>query len=152
MECRLTNHLKGLTAHLIDTLFPEMNEGGMSVCYWRFTEFVIANRKQTLMAALINNRFYAHMARQLGLADRLVTGITAGSKPFESDRVLGGLFEAFVGGMHKDMGMERYQELYLWFNALMKPYALAFQKEFDAIAAKQVRGETITVIFTGERH
>jgi len=104
------------------------------------------------MAALINNRFYAHMARQLGLADRLVTGITAGTKPFESDRVLGGLFEAFVGGMHKDMGMERYQELYLWFNALMKPYALAFQKEFDAIAAKQVRGETITVIFTGERH
>ncbi|KAF8538370.1 ribonuclease III domain-containing protein [Trichophaea hybrida] len=112
--------LKGLTAHLIDTLFPNLNEGEMS----------------RLMATLINNKFYAHLARKLGLADRLVMGVTAGNKPLESERVLGGLFEAYVGGMHRDMGMERYQELYVWFNALLEPYAIAYQKELEAISAK----------------
>jgi len=33
---------------------------------------------------------------------------TAGTKPLESDRVLSGLFEEYVGGMYKDMGVERY--------------------------------------------
>ncbi|KAF8254044.1 ribonuclease III [Wilcoxina mikolae CBS 423.85] len=122
--------LKGLTAHLIDTLFPSLNEGEMS----------------RLMATLINNKFYAHLARKMGLADRLVMGVTAGNKPLESERVLGGLFEAYVGGMHRDMGMERYQELYVWFNALLEPYAIAYQKELEAITAKFAESERLSVL------
>ncbi|KAF8241596.1 ribonuclease III [Wilcoxina mikolae CBS 423.85] len=107
--------LKGLTAHLIDRLFPEMDEGRMSI----------------LMAALVNNRFYAQLSRALCLDKRLVIAESTCRNPLESERVLGGLFEAYVGGMHKEMGIERHKELYSWFRQLMEPYALDFFRQMQ---------------------
>lgn len=83
------------------------------------------------MAALINNPFYALLARRLELPRRLVTGVTASEMTAQSDRVLGGLFEAYVGGIHKDLGMHNHRDLYAWFQPLMEPYATAFRKELE---------------------
>jgi len=120
--------LKGLTAHLIDTLFPEMDEGTMTI----------------LMTTLVNNRFYAHLSRTLGLDKRLIIAESTCRAPLDSERVLGGLFEAYVGGMHKEMGMERHMELYSWFRQLMEPYVLGFFKQMQGSSQQQqpVRGNT----------
>ncbi|KAF8534230.1 ribonuclease III domain-containing protein [Trichophaea hybrida] len=113
--------LKGLTAHLIDTLFPDMDEGTMTL----------------LMTALVNNSFYAQLSRILGLDKHLIIAESTGNGPKDSERVLGGLFGAYVGGMHKEIGMERHMELYSWFRQLMEPYALDFYKEIQGTLQQQ---------------
>jgi dsRNA-specific ribonuclease len=105
--------LKGLTAHLVTQQHPMLDEGRMSV----------------LTTALVCNRFYAHLSRTLGLDQRLLLAETSGQQPLQSDRVLGGLFEAFVGGMHKELGFEGHRKLYEWFEDLITPYARAFWQE-----------------------
>lgn len=92
------------------------------------------------MAALINNPFYALLARRLDLPKRLVTGVTASEKTAQSDRVLGGLFEAYVGGIHKDLGMDKHRELYAWFKPLIEPYAMALRVELEKSATPEGRG------------
>ena len=80
------------------------------------------------MAALTNNRFYAKLSRLMGLDQRLRAAATSGRAPFVSDRVLGGLFEAYVAGMHRELGVHRHERLYALFAGMMTPYALAFHQ------------------------
>jgi len=86
------------------------------------------------MRALINNRFYAHLSRTLGLVPRLIIAQSTNDSPRQSERVLGGLFEAYIGGMHRELGLAGYQDLYTWFRELMEPYAIDCFRQMQGAA------------------
>jgi hypothetical protein len=71
------------------------------------------------------------LTRRLGFKERIILGTYSAPETLESDRVLAGQFEAFVGGMKDEMGNTRYAELFEWFRALMEPYARFFEKEIS---------------------
>jgi len=102
------------------------------------------------MTTLVNNRFYAHLSRTLGLDKRLIIAESTCRAPLDSERVLGGLFEAYVGGMHKEMGMERHMELYSWFRQLMEPYVLGFFKQMQG-AHSHLSSRAVLDSLTGYR-
>jgi hypothetical protein len=49
-------------------------------------------------------------------------------------RICAGLFEAYVGGMHKELGIRGYPQLCQWFESIMKPYAIAFKEKFEEVS------------------
>jgi len=119
--------LKGLTAHLIDNLFPDMDEETMAL----------------LMTTLGNNGFYAQLSHILGLDKHLINAESTFSSPLDSEGALSGLFKAYVGGIYKELGMERYTELYSWFCPLMEPYALDFYSEMEDTGTSQQQLQTL---------
>jgi len=65
-------------------------------------------------AALVNGRVLARQARELGLVDYLVLGRTERrSGGAEKDRVLANLFEAVIGALYLDGGIEPVRALVL---------------------------------------
>ena len=80
------------------------------------------------MAALTNNRFYANLSRRMGLDRRLRVAETSGRAPFASDRVLGGLFEAYVAGVHRELGVRHHDRLCALLSGMMTPCALAYHR------------------------
>jgi dsRNA-specific ribonuclease len=84
--------------------------------------------RQLLQSALICTTFYAYLARKLGFKERIILGTTSAPETLESNRVLAGQFEAFVGGMFDEMGITRYAELFEWFRTLIEPYARSFEQ------------------------
>jgi len=83
------------------------------------------------MTTLGNNSFYAQLSHILGLDKHLISAESTFSSPLDSEGALSGLFKAYVGGIYKELGMERYTELYSWFCPLMEPYALDFYSEME---------------------
>lgn len=116
--------LKGLTAHLIDNLYPDLNEGDTSA----------------LQSALVSNRFYCHLTRTLGIAGRLEIGGSASIQTIGTERVIGGLFEAYIGGIHRETGLGGYPTLYRWFEDLVKPYAIQFPRIIASVQPLHFKG------------
>ncbi|KAL7268468.1 hypothetical protein RUND412_008908 [Rhizina undulata] len=106
--------LKGMTATLLTDLFNDhtVREGDLSA----------------IRAALESNSFYAVICRRLGLHTKLKA---LSCQAMESDRVLGSLFEAYIGGVYKEIGIDRYSVIYKWFSELLTPYAQAYKKYYD---------------------
>jgi ribonuclease-3 len=76
--------------------------------HWREGELTRAR------AALVNGRFLARQAHAVGLVDYLVLGRTERrSGGAEKERVLANLFEAVIGAMYLDGGIEPVRELVL---------------------------------------
>jgi dsRNA-specific ribonuclease len=88
---------------------------------------------QLLLDALVCTHFYAHLARMLGLNERIIQGITSYLQISQSERVLAGQFEAFVGGMHKEMEIT---DLFEWFRVLVEPYAHSFERDISTSIMK----------------
>ncbi|RPB10212.1 hypothetical protein P167DRAFT_576615 [Morchella conica CCBAS932] len=95
--------LKGLTGMLVMSLFPELGAGGL----------------EDMTAALTTTSFYAHLSRVLSLHSRL----TALNYTSDSDGILGKLFTAYIGGIHRELGTQRYHDLYIWYSQVVAPYA-----------------------------
>ncbi|KAI5817360.1 ribonuclease III domain-containing protein [Pyronema omphalodes] len=122
--------LKGLTARMLDDMFPELTAGQMT----------------TLQEALVNNEFYAYICRQLGLIQRLK--VHGEHDKCATTRICAGLFEAYVGGMHKELGLKGYPQLYEWFESIMKPYAIAFKERLEEVAAAKIETGSSRVLPT----
>ncbi|KAI5817381.1 hypothetical protein BZA77DRAFT_40281 [Pyronema omphalodes] len=122
--------LKGLTARLLSDTFPELTSGQMTI----------------LQAALVNNEFYSHMSRKLGLVQRL--RVRGEHDKSATTRICAGLFEAYVGGMHKELGIKGYPLLCQWFESIMKPYAIAFKEKFEEVSAVKTEGGPSRVLPT----
>ncbi|KAH0608816.1 uncharacterized protein H6S33_001044 [Morchella sextelata] len=95
--------LKGLTGMLVMSLFPDLGAGGL----------------EDMTAALTTTSFYAHLSRVLSLHSRL----TALNYTSDSDGILGKLFTAYIGGIHRELGTQRYHDLYIWYSQVVAPYA-----------------------------
>ncbi|KAA8902668.1 ribonuclease III domain-containing protein [Sphaerosporella brunnea] len=76
-----------------------------------------------LRNALTSRALHAHLCRLLQLPQYLRT-----SSPtvLQSDRVLAELFEAFIAGVAKDLGLGRWEELYRFYFQLLEPFIHAF--------------------------
>lgn len=72
-----------------------------------------------MTAALTTTSFYAHLSRVLSLHSRL----TALNYTSDSDGILGKLFTAYIGGIHRELGTQRYHDLYIWYSQVVAPYA-----------------------------
>ena len=65
-----------------------------------------------IRARLVNRRVLAGLARDLGLGEHILMGRgMAASGGASNDRVLAGLFEAFIGGRYLELGFETVLEL-----------------------------------------
>jgi len=125
--------LKGLTGMLMDELFPDADEGYMSA----------------LTTVLLSNRFYAHLSRTFGLEAKLkvrLQNCSGSDNVVNSERVLGGLFEAYVAGVYGEYGASRFAELYTWFARWMKPYFIDISSQIaDGKEAKKTAPQSGTV-------
>lgn len=86
--------------------------------------------------ALENNKFYAALSRKLGLEDQIVA---TSVEQRQSDNVLGGVFEAYVGGRFLDMrkvhgDQDAKFKLNAWVDELMKPYMVYYKAIFFTAA------------------
>jgi len=85
---------------------------------------------------LLSNRFYAHLSRTLGLEARLKVRLqdcSGSGSVVSSERVLGGLFEAYVAGVYGEYGPARFAELYTWFSRWMRPYFVDISSQIAGI-------------------
>ena len=83
----------------------------------------------------------AHLARRTGMSDDIVLGNCSINWTHPGHKVLGGLFEAYVGGMQRELGLEGYPVLYNWFEDMMLPYAQHFHKEICEALEPEVKPE-----------
>lgn len=86
------------------------------------------------MGALENNDFFAHLSRIYGLKERLLVGSTTSVKLIQnSNTVLGGLFEAYVGGVYLD-NVARTDEatalhaMIKWLTPVFEPYLASYRQ------------------------
>ncbi len=78
-------------SHLLFKEYPAMPEGGLT----------------RLRARLVNRRVLAGLAQKLGLGDHLLMGRgMAASGGAANERILAGLFEAFLGGRYLEEGFD----------------------------------------------
>lgn len=49
----------------------------------------------------------------------------------DSDRILGSLFAAYIGAIHRDMGIAGSSNLHAWYSQLVVPYAQAYRMYYD---------------------
>jgi dsRNA-specific ribonuclease len=75
---------------------------------------------------LVNNRFYAHLSQRLGLAEKV---IAVNPESRRSARVHAGVFEAYIGGMHRELGLAGHERLFQWFRGVIEEYAQRFYEQ-----------------------
>lgn len=96
--------------------------------------------EKALTTVILSNRFYAHMSRTLGLNSRLRLHNANYNGTLETERVLGGLFEAYIAGVYKEYGNARFAELYVWFAGWMRPYFVAISSQ---ITGKPIHSQSL---------
>jgi len=112
---------KYLTAHLLDLLWPDLSEAHLS----------------ELTQLLINNRFYAYLSQRLGLADMVKA---ASPQARMSERVHAGIFEAYIGGMHRELGLAENAKLFQWFRGVIEGYAQHFYTQLGCGVSRKKKG------------
>lgn len=95
-----------LSALQISALFPNLTTGAAS----------------DLRMALTSKPLHAHLSRLLTLPPRLKSA----SPP--SEKVLADLFDAYLAGISRDLGLARFDDLYRWYFTLLEPYAVAYHQ------------------------
>lgn len=80
-----------------------------------------------------NNEFYAHVTRKIGLDRNLVT-VNESQK--QSSRVLGGLLEAYIGGLWLDLeksaGVTAADEkVYEWASEVFTPFGAYYIERYN---------------------
>jgi dsRNA-specific ribonuclease len=85
------------------------------------------------MGALENNEFFAHLSVMYGLKDRLVVGSNSSVEDIKkSITVLGGLFEAYVGGVYLDRVAKTDEatalhDMIKWLTPVFEPYLASYR-------------------------
>ncbi|KAF8534407.1 hypothetical protein BDD12DRAFT_699952, partial [Trichophaea hybrida] len=77
-----------------------------------------------LRLALTSKPLHAHLSRLLNLHQNLHT--SAPEKTLSSDKVLAELFEAYLAGLSRDLGIHRFHDLYAWYHSLLSPFTHAY--------------------------
>ncbi|CUS11619.1 unnamed protein product [Tuber aestivum] len=103
--------LRGLTTVLLASMFPASKK----------------NVLNDIRQALEDKAFYAHLSRRLGLHNRIPLTYQAG----ESDRILSGLFTAYVGAIQRELGTDGFPTISGTFCQLLRPYAEAYKAHHD---------------------